>query len=291
MGKYTPQQWLKIILELGKMRISQLVALSTMTGYILKAGNISIDIILPVVGIFLLAAGSAALNQYQERDIDKFMKRTRSRPIPSGRVSPREALVISFTLMLIGTIVLYLGSNLTATLLGVLNGFWYNAIYTPLKRRTPLAVFPGAFIGAVPPAVGWVAAGGQLTDIRLIALATFFFIWQIPHFWLLLLNFGKEYEAAGFPSLTRNLSQEQLARITFAWIVATASACLFIPLYGVGNSRWLLIGLILAAIWLVKNSFKLLLPKTPPTQFLFAFKHINIYMLLVMSLLTMDSLI
>ncbi len=291
MHRYSLKQWIKLTLELGKMKIAQLVTLSTMTGYILKAGTIDLHIILPVIGIFLLAAGSAALNQYQERDIDRFMKRTRTRPIPSGRVTPRQALIISFILISSGALLLYLGSNLTAMMLGLLNGFWYNGIYTPLKRKSALAVFPGALIGAVPPAVGWVAAGGQLSDPRLIALAIFFFIWQIPHFWLLLLNFGKEYEAAGFPSLTRKLSQDQLARITFAWILATASACLFIPLYGVGDSRWLLFGLVIAAIWLVKNSFKLVLPETPPAQFLFAFKHINIYILLVMGMLALDRLI
>lgn len=291
ISRYSPGEWLRIVLQLGKIRISQLVALSTATGFILATGTISVRMILPTVGIFILACGSAALNQVQERNKDALMNRTRNRPIPSGRISAREGLVISLALFVVGAVVLYWGSNLTALLLGLFNGFWYNGVYTPLKKRSALAVIPGALIGAVPPAVGWVAGGGHLFDIRLLALAFFFFIWQIPHFWLLLLNFGKDYDGAGFPSLTRKFDNAQLARITFMWILATVAACLFIPLYGVGHSSYLMIGLLLAAIWLMRKSLKLLSSSVNPKLFLFAFKDINIYILFVMTIFSLDRLL
>jgi heme o synthase len=103
----------------------------------------------------------------------------------------------------------------------LLNLIWYNGIYTPLKKINPLAIIPGSLVGSIPPAVGWTAAGGNILDPQIIILSFFFFIWQIPHFWLLLLIFGKDYENAGFPTLMQIFSSDQLARITFIWIVAT----------------------------------------------------------------------
>ncbi len=231
------------------------------------------------------------MNQFQERKIDKFMPRTRIRPLPSGRVTPSAALIIAFSLMVIGAAVVYFSSNLLAALLGILTGVWYNAVYTPLKQKTTMAVIPGALIGAIPPAVGWVVGGRSLADHQLWAVAFFFFIWQIPHFWLLLLRFGKQYEAAGFPSLTRSFSVPQLARITFMWILATAAACIVIPLFGAGHSLLLILGLFLAAIWLVWSGAKLVRNINAGVSFGFAFKDINIYMMLVMAMLSLDRLL
>lgn len=284
-------QWAKIVIELSKIRISQLVALSTLTGYIIATGRLSFEIVLPTMGIFLLACGSAALNQFQERKIDKFMPRTRIRPLPSGRVTPSAALIIAFSLMTIGAGVVFFSSNMLAMLLGLLTGVWYNGVYTPLKQKTTMAVIPGALIGAIPPAVGWVVGGRSLADHQLWAVAFFFFIWQIPHFWLLLLRFGKQYEAAGFPSLTRSFSVPQLARITFMWILATAAACIVIPLFGSGHSLLLILGLFLAAIWLVWSGAKLIRNINAGVSFGFAFKDINIYMMLVMAMLSLDRLL
>src|SRR5574338_1116718 len=125
------------------------------------------------------------------------MKRTRNRPIPSGKISPENALKIAVTLLIAGATMIYAGSGLLALGLGLLNLLWYNAIYTKLKKVNPLAIIPGSLVGAIPPAVGWVAAGGSISDPRILIISSFFFIWQIPHFWLLLLVLDKDYETAG----------------------------------------------------------------------------------------------
>ncbi|NOX37531.1 MAG: protoheme IX farnesyltransferase [Calditrichaeota bacterium] len=281
---------LSVFLTLIKIRISGLVALSTATGFVLATGQLSPALITPVLGIFLLAAGSAALNQYQERELDARMERTRSRPIPSGQITPQGALAISLLLMAVGSVVLWMGAGHVGLALGLLNVLWYNGIYTPLKRITPFAVIPGAVIGAIPPAVGWIAGGRSLLEPQLWALALFFFIWQIPHFWLLLLNFGKDYEKAGFPSLTTRFSPPQLARITYAWILATSLTCLAIPLYGLGHSYLVYIALAGSAIWLVWSS-RILLKDSLNTQvFYLAFREVNIFILLIMIFLTLDRL-
>lgn len=226
----------KAILELNKIKITSAVTLTTLLGFVMARGSFSVDAILPVSGILLLAGGSASLNQYQERDTDKLMARTQNRPIPSGKISEGLALLIIFTEVILGSYLLYLGSNFLGLQLGLLALIWYNAIYTPLKKKTAYAVVPGAFIGALPPAVGWVAGGGMISDPNILITGFFFFMWQIPHFWLLTLMHGQEYEKAGFPSISGKYTESQLKRITFIWTLATAISAFFIPVFGIVDS-------------------------------------------------------
>jgi protoheme IX farnesyltransferase len=284
-------EWVKIVVQLGKIRISQLVAMSTLLGYILAAGELSLFMLVPTLATFLLSCGSAALNQYQEREYDRLMERTRLRPISSGRITPVEGLLISFALIAAGSVVLFLKVNTAALGLGWLNILWYNGIYTPLKRKTPFAVIPGSLIGAIPPAIGWVAGGESLLDPRILAIGFFFLIWQVPHFWLLLLTLGRDYEKAGFPSLTQKFTPGQLARITYIWIIATAMACLLIPLFGIGNSSALYLILFISAGWLVWDSRKLLHRSFNNFSFRPVFKSINIYILIVMLALSIERLL
>jgi len=217
------------------------------------------------------------------------MVRTNRRPIPTGKLKPGTALLISVCLIFLGSVILFFGTNLTALWLGLFAVLWYNGVYTPLKRKTAFAVIPGSLIGAIPPAVGWVTGGSSILDPRILVVGLFFFIWQIPHFWLLLLNHGEDYERAGFPSLTKIFNIEQLARITFMWIVATSVTCLLIPIFHVVNSHLIDLVLVVVALWLVWTTAKILRAKSQEFSFRFAFRGINIYALLVMSLLSLDK--
>lgn len=285
------QRYLKIFFDLSKGRIALLAALSTATGYILAADSVSLAIVFPTVGLFLLACGSSALNQYQEREIDSLMKRTKGRPIPSGRLIPPQALVIALLSMLSGSLILLVGSNVVALSLGLFAAFWYNAIYTPLKKRSPFAAIPGALIGAIPPAVGWAAAGGSPFDPKILALCFFFFIWQVPHFWLLLLSYGKDYEEAGLPSLTSIFTAGQLSQITFVWILATAVTCLLIPLFGTVRTTLTNLSLLGLTLWLVWCAMRFFRARGEQLSFKCAFREINIYALAVISLLSLDKVI
>jgi protoheme IX farnesyltransferase len=235
---------LKLLLELNKIKIISAVTLTTLLGYVMAVGTIDSGAILPVLGILILAGGSAALNQYQEKDLDAKMERTKNRPLPSGKIALKLAKTIIVLEVVAGSLLL-LSSGILTMQLGLLALLWYNGIYTPLKRKSAYAVIPGAFIGAIPPAVGWVAGGGSLSDPQIIIVAFFMFMWQIPHFWLLTLMHGKDYEKAGFPSLSVKYSEYQLKRITFLWTLATAIACFFIPVFGIVDSavQKILIGL------------------------------------------------
>lgn len=262
-----------------------------MFGYIAATNSVEYEMILPVIGILLLACGSAALNHYQERKTDALMDRTKNRPIPSGKISAKNVLIIATTLVVTGSIILFTGSNLTALLLGLLNLIWYNLIYTPLKKVTSLAIVPGSLVGAIPPMVGWVAGGGSLLDPQIVLISFFFFIWQIPHFWLLLMLLDKDYQKAGFPTLTQIFGKEQLARITFMWMMATAFTALLLPFFQVAHNIFINYSLFIAALWLTYSALKLIRKSEVNWSFRFAFRDINFFALFVVLIISIDKLV
>jgi protoheme IX farnesyltransferase len=284
-------KYLNLIAELSKVKITFAVALTTITGYLLGGGSFDLGLVLPTIGIFLLACGSSAINHFQEREQDAKMERTRNRPIPSGRISPMGALIVAFILSSGGAAILYIGSGMLGMQLGLLALIWYNIIYTPLKKKTAFAVVPGAVIGSIPPLVGWIAAGGQLADPRALIMAFFFFIWQVPHFWLLMLKYGEEYTMAGFPSITSVYSSRQIKHITFVWILATAVSALMLPAFNVVESWIVMAGLLISSIWLVQQFTRLLSVKDLPFSPIRYFMKINYFVLAVIIFLSLDRFI
>ena len=282
---------LKLIAELSKVKITFAVALTTITGYLLGGGSIDLGIVLPTLGIFLLACGSSAINHFQERDKDALMDRTRTRPIPSGRISPAGALIYAILLAIAGSLLLFFSAGMLAMQLGILALIWYNTIYTPLKRKTAFAVVPGAVIGSIPPLVGWVSAGGQLSDPRALIMAFFFFIWQVPHFWLLMLKYGEQYTKAGFPSITSVYSSRQIKNITFVWTLATAVSALMLPVFNVVESWIVMAGLLFSSIWLVGQFFRLLSFRDLPFSPIKYFMKINYFVLAVIIFLSIDRFV
>jgi heme o synthase len=282
---------LKLAAELSKIRISVPVALTTFTGYILSRGAIDQDILWPTVGIFLLASGASALNQVQEKDMDLRMHRTFRRPIPSGRITTHAALVISAIFFISGSLVLGLGGGWLPLVIGLSTFIWYNGIYTYLKRFTAFAVVPGSVVGALPPLVGWTAAGGLLSHPSVMMIAFFFFIGQIPHFWLILLKYGQEYETAGFPSITSIFTPTQIKRLTFTWITATAISAMLLPFYGIIQSTWGRWILMMLAFALVLSFLNLIGKRRAELKIKTSFVRINIFYLLLMILMCLDTFI
>ncbi len=282
---------LAMLSELMKVRISVVSTLSAVTGFAAAAHGFSVGTALACLGVFLLAAGASALNEVQERHLDARMERTRHRPIPSGRISAQAALAVAIGTSACGFAVLWGCANLTSALLGLAALGWYNGVYTYLKRVTAFAVVPGSVIGAIPPAIGWTAAGGDLLDARLLALCFFFFVWQVPHFWLLLFRLGKDYENAGFPTLTQLFSTAQLGRLTFVWMVATGVSSLLIPLFGLSASPWIALALAASGAWLCVVASRLVRAEEKQPKLRLAFRDINIFALLVMGLVTLDAVV
>lgn len=275
--------------RLTRPAIAALAAYSALTGSLLASGWSLTITLLPALAVFMLASGASALNQYQEQKTDARMGRTRHRPLPSGKIRPGQALVVAFLFIASGLALLGLSNGLLPALLGFAALIWYNGVYTPLKRWTAFAAIPGAVVGMIPPAIGWSAGGGTLSDSRLFALCFVFFMWQVPHFWLQLLDYGHEYEQAGLPALTQKVGRRQLTRMTFVWTCAAAVAGLLLPLYGTIHDPSLFFLLLPAAAASVVAGTRLLACFTS-ARVRSAFRTVNVYMLVVMSLLCLDGL-
>lgn len=278
-------------MELGKVRITFFVAISGSVGYILSKGTADLTMLISMFGVFVLSVGSAAFNHFQEIDTDSLMDRTKNRPLPAKKISSNIALAFATISSLTGLIILAVITSTTTLLLGILALIWYNLIYTPLKKVTPLAIMPGALVGALPPAIGWTAAGGSIFDPQIWILALFFFIWQIPHFWFLLLIFDKDYQKGGFPTLTETFSELQLSRISYIWIVALAATCMLIPLFGVTHNLTTNIILFIAGVLMVYRTGFYIRQYTEARSLKLAFLNVNIYVLVVVFLLSIDKIL
>lgn len=283
-----------IITELTKPRITIASTLTAAVGYVLARGRIDLNIIPVLVGGFLLAAGSAALNQIQESDIDIKVDRTKKRPIPSGRISKINALFISGILIVAGFFILTYFYGLVIGLVGFSAVILYNGIYTPLKKVSPFAAVPGAIIGSIPPFVGWMAAEGILIDPRIYYLCFFYFIWQIPHFWLLLLFFGDQYKKNDLPSLFDRFDDRVIKRLTFSGIMATSATGILLPSFLFIKPP--IVGFLLSfsGIIVFIRSISLLKKdkeKVITSSYRIRFMDINIYALLVSLLVIVTSLL
>jgi protoheme IX farnesyltransferase len=189
-------------ITLTKPDVSLLVLMTTAAGYYMGArGPVNwLSLLNTVFGTMLIAAGTAALNHYMERDVDRHMRRTAARPLPSGTLQPREALAFGLLLVSGGAAYLWMAAGWLAALLGAVTCMSYLLAYTPLKRRTIWATFVGAFPGAVPPMIGWVAAAGRL-DRGAWLLFAILFLWQFPHFHAISWMYREDYRRAGIRML------------------------------------------------------------------------------------------
>ena len=191
------------LLTLMKVRLNSLVVFTTAGGYYMAAGDRMepIGLVAACLSTALVASGAAGLNQVAERDVDLLMNRTQSRPVPAGRMTPATGRMISIGLALLGLAGLVLVANATAVVLAIVTFLTYLLIYTPLKRRTSLATVVGAVPGALPPLIGWAAAGGSLEQPAPWALFLLMFFWQLPHFLAISWLYREDYGRAGLPML------------------------------------------------------------------------------------------
>jgi protoheme IX farnesyltransferase len=215
-------------ITLTKPDVSFLVLITTAAGYYMGArGPVNwLHMLHTVFATMLIAAGTATLNHYIERDSDRFMRRTAGRPLPTGVVQPREALLFGVALSIAGAIDLYFVGGLLPCALGVATCLSYLLAYTPLKKRTVWATFVGAFPGAIPPMIGWAAATGSLGRSAWLLFAILF-IWQFPHFHAIAWMYREDYARAGIlmlPVVDRDGSR------TFRQIIGFAAALVLVSL-------------------------------------------------------------
>lgn len=195
---------IKDIATLFKVRLTLLVVISAVLGYFMGESAVSdMKLLVLIIGGFLLTGGSNGLNQVWEKEWDKLMLRTQHRPVPVGRMSPIEAIILSMIAGIVGIVLLWVFVNKASGILGLFAFFSYVFLYTPLKRVTSLAVFVGAFPGAIPPMLGYVAATNDF-GLEAGLLFAMQFMWQFPHFWAIAWVAHEDYERGGYKLLPFN---------------------------------------------------------------------------------------
>jgi len=217
--------------ELTKPRITLLVLVTTFTGmWLASAGSLSLELVfLTLMGTGLASASSGVLNNYTDREIDKYMARTRNRALPTGRMDPMIALWFGLLLGLTAFVILFIAVNPLTAWLAVGTIFFYVAVYTVwLKRSSPLCTEVGGVAGALPPVIGWTAVTG---DIGWPALVMFLimFLWQPPHFWALALLRADEYRQAGLPMLpvARGVGVTKIRMLIYTAALLPATAAMY----------------------------------------------------------------
>ena len=277
-------------LTLGKFGIALPVALTGFLGYYMAHPVLDLNALLSTTGIFFLAMASGSLNQIQERHTDALMKRTAGRPLPSGDISLTQAILATGSLVLSGTALLMFTRQLMAPALGIFTLLWYNLVYTPLKRITAFAVLPGALIGALPPLIGWTAAGGNPLDMEILAVAFLLFVGQMPHYWLLLIKVGKEFHEAGLPVITSLFDQRQIRNLSFVWIAATGVCVLMLPATPIIRHQAMSLILIVAALLFLIRMFILSYRGNLVDHWKKAFITVNLFYLLIILVLIADRM-
>jgi len=265
-GKFTRTEgglraFLSDCLQLGKPRITTMVIVSTMLGFVLASpGPLNMRVFwFMVLGTALVSWGIHALNQYMERDLDGVMPRTMNRPLPTGRMRPEPVLYWGIVVALAGLAVLFLLCNLVSGLVGTAVVVLYVLVYTPMKRVSPLNTLVGAVPGALPPVLGWAAATGGL-DIRALNLFLIMFIWQLPHFLPIAWLYRNDYRRANLPMLTaRDPEGHRLKRMQVIYTIALVVVSLGPTWLGMTGTIYLVgalalgVGFLAASLWLATH--------------------------------------
>lgn len=248
--------------EITKAGLAISVVFSSIVGYLLgfsdKYPFSFTTLLLLAIGGYCMVGASNIFNQVIEKDLDAKMDRTKNRPVPSGRMSVNKALTLGFVLTFVGLVVLYVINPKTA-MFGAISIFMYVSLYTPLKTLTPLSVFVGAFPGAIPFMLGWVAATGSF-GIEAGTLFLIQFFWQFPHFWAIGWFLFEDYEKAGFFMLPTGKRDKKTAiqtiLYTFWLIVASV-----LPAFGfTGRLQLSVIGAVAVALlgcWMMYHAIQL----------------------------------
>jgi protoheme IX farnesyltransferase len=249
------------ILELTKYRLALSVIFSSVAGYLIAMDYFSIEtFLLLLFGGFFLVGASNGFNQIIERERDSIMDRTKNRPIPLGKISPRSAFIICLIMILSGIVLLYL-INFRTAFFGLISTLIYLFLYTPLKTRTPLCVFFGAISGAIPFMLGWVAATNKF-GIEPGVLFMIQFFWQFPHFWAIGWLSHDDYKKAGFKMLPTGKKDKSTAFQIVFYTIWTILVSL-IPLSGFSGLLTIsyISGLLifLAGLFMLSKSINLML--------------------------------
>ena len=291
-GERVPAGAWRDYVTLTKPRIMSLLLLTGVCGMFVGAGGVPppVDIVVLVVGLALACGGASALNHVLDADIDRLMgKRTRSRPVATGRIAPERALEFGLALSAFSFVLLASFANVLAALLALVGNLFYVLVYTRwLKRTTPQNIVIGGAAGAIPPLVGWAAATGDLT-LPALALFAIVFFWTPPHFWALALLIKRDYQAAGVPMLPVVRGERETVRQIVAYTLVLIAVTLVPVAFGMFGSVYLVAALVLGAafLWLAWR----LLREVVPARAALLFHYSLAYLALLFVAMALDPLI
>ncbi|MEM9022894.1 MAG: heme o synthase [Bacteroidota bacterium] len=245
--------------QFTKLRLASLVVFSASLSYLLAIGSAPIDwlkLILLTTGGFLVTGAANGLNQVLERHHDGVMKRTEDRPLPAGRMTVTEGLIVASVMGVVGIWLLWYFLNPLSGVLGALAVFLYAGVYTPLKRVTPFAVFVGAFPGAIPPMLGYIAETGQFGLMAGLLFAVQF-IWQFPHFWAIAWKLHDDYAKAGFSLLPSSGGKDKSSAFQALVYTLFLLPISLLPILLNGNGYIATGMVLLSGIWFLWKAVKL----------------------------------
>ena len=252
------QAGIKDYIALTKAYLSFAVMIPGALAYLLFEDAIKPNFWLSILAIFLLALGVSTLNQFQERQLDALMLRTQNRPLVTGIITEKEALGIIIGLIGIASLIEFYVLGFIGVLIFASVIVLYNAIYTPMKRTSAYAVFPGAILGVIPTILCTMATDQSLFSLPFLAIAWYYFIWQIPHFWLLVLMYQNDYNKAKFPNMANVVGAQSLSHITYVWILLTIISALMVVSFFIPKNTLIFAIIIAHSVFLAYKSFVLL---------------------------------
>lgn len=248
--------------EITKAGLAISVVFSSVAGYLLGVDEINqqslLTLVMLAIGGYCMVGASNAYNQIIEKDLDALMERTKNRPIPSGRMTVNTAFIIASILTVLGIVILY-SINEKSAMFGAISIFLYTSLYTPLKTKTPLSVFVGAFPGAIPFMLGWVAATGEF-GIEAGTLFLIQFFWQFPHFWSIGWFLYEDYQKGGFymlPNGNRDRATALQTILYTLWLVVAS----VLPSFGFTGQLYLtsisVVIVLILGLWMLYFAVKL----------------------------------
>ena len=282
---------IKYHLQIAKVPLCLLVGFSSVFGFALSSHRIGWQGILVFFSVFLLACGAASLNSFQEYRWDRKMERTRRRPVARGVLPPEYARFQAQILLAAGLFLLLIGfSSPGPAIAGIVSLCLYNFIYTPLKYATIWAIVPGAVCGAIPVYIGWLAGEGTMVSPIIAGGLIMLMLWQIPHFWLVVLANKSDYRESGIPNLAKMIEETQLRLVSIVWVTALVTVVhTLIVMFEVLPAGIRILISISSLLMLVLFSMQMGLKRQPDYRYLFIL--LNVFMLLIMALFTVGSLV
>jgi len=272
-------------LQIAKAPLCLLVSFSTLFGFLYATQVLSQQAVLIFFSVFILSCGAASLNSYQERSQDALMRRTQNRPLVKKRLTHKSALLQAVVLIVVGLSMLLFWANLKAFTAGVVAVSLYNYVYTRMKVSTVYAIIPGAICGAIPPYIGWLAAEGTgCMSLRAAMPVLLLFFWQIPHFFLVVLNHKEDYLASIFPNILKKLSEPALRRIFLPWITALSAIMLaftVLPSHMSTFARFLITINAFVLFGIFSRQLILLKPTRPTYRYLFRYLNFSIFFMML----------